>query len=94
VAESNDRGVIAPGSSTILDTSLVDLTYLSRHSQAKAGHRVITSGAGGIFPAGIEIGRIAEVESVGQGLYMEARVKLAADLERLDLVWVIVGGVR
>lgn len=94
VVESKDRGVIAPGSATVLDEGLVELTYLSRHSQARAGNRVVTSGAGGIFPGGIEIGRVAEVESVGQGLYMEARVKLSVDLARLEVVWVILGGVK
>lgn len=89
VEETKDRGVIAPGSSSILDQSIVELTYLSRHSKAAAGHLVRTSGSGGIFPAGIVIGRIADVESVGQGLYMEARVKIAADLQRLEMVWVI-----
>lgn len=89
VHETRDRGVIAPGSSSVFDQSIVELTYLSRHSKAGAGNLVKTSGVGGIFPAGIVIGRIADVESVGQGLYMEARVKLAADLQRLEMVWVI-----
>jgi hypothetical protein len=31
---------------------------------------------------------------VGQGLYTEGRVKLAADLQRLDMVWVILGGTK
>jgi len=94
VVQSKDSGVIAPGSASVLDQSLVELTYLSRHSKAKPGEEVRTSGAGGIFPPGILIGRVADVESVGQGLYMEARVKVAADLQRLDIVWVILGGGR
>jgi rod shape-determining protein MreC len=94
VAETQEKGVIAPGSSAVLDQSLVDLTYLSRHSQAKPGHRVYTSGASGFFPKDIFIGRIADIESVGQGLYMEARVKVAADLQRLDIVWVVLSGAR
>jgi rod shape-determining protein MreC len=94
VVETKDSGVIAPGSSTILDPSVAVLTYLSRHSKAQPGNWVRTSEKSGIFPAGILIGQVADVESVGQGLYMEARVKLAADLERLDLVWVIIGGGR
>ncbi len=94
VEETKDAGVIAPGSSSAMDMSLVELTYLSRHSSAKPGHRVVTSGAGGIFPKDILIGKIADVENVGQGLYLEARVKLAADLQRLDMVWIILGEVR
>jgi rod shape-determining protein MreC len=89
VEESQDRGIIAPGGSTVLDQSIVELTYLSRHSKAKPGHRVITSGEGGIFPPRIPLGQIVDIESVGQGLYLEARVKLAADIQRLDMVWVL-----
>ena len=74
--------------------NLVALTYLPRHSTNKPGSYVLTSGTGGIFPGGILIGRVADLESVGQGLYMEARVKLAADLQRLDMVWVILGGTK
>ena len=91
---NGDRGVIAPSSSTVIDPTLVSLTYLPRHSTNKPGSYVLTSGTGGIFPGGILIGRVADLESVGQGLYMEARVKLAADLQRLDMVWVILGGTK
>lgn len=92
VVETKDFAVVSSGASTFLDPSVAALTYLSRHSKAKPGNWVRTSEKSGTFPPGILIGQIAEVESVGQGLYMEARVKLAADLERLDLVWVIMGG--
>ena len=89
-----DRGVIAPGATQVLDPTLVSLTYLPRRSTNRPGSFVYTSGEGGIFPDRILIGTIADVESVGQGLYMEARVKLAADLQRLEMVWVILGGTR
>jgi rod shape-determining protein MreC len=92
VQETGDKGVIAPGSSTVLNSSLIDLTYLPKGSAAKPGHRVYTSGASGFFPPGIYIGQIADMESVGQGLYMEARVKVSADLPRLDVVWVVLSG--
>ena len=92
VQETNDKGVIAPGSSTVLDQSLVDLTYLPRNSGVKPGHKVYTSGASGFFPPGIYIGQIADVETVGQGLYMEARVKVSADLARVDVVWIVLSG--
>jgi rod shape-determining protein MreC len=92
VYETNDKGVIAPGSSTVLDQTLVELTFLPRSSTAKPGHRVYTSGASGFFPVGIYIGQIADVEAVGQGLYVEARVKVSADLARVDVVWIVLSG--
>jgi rod shape-determining protein MreC len=94
VVGTGDRGVIAPSSSSVIDPTLAALTYLPRNSTNRPGAMVVTSGAGGIFPGGILVGRIADLESVGQGLYMEARVKLAADLQRLDMVWVILGGTK
>jgi rod shape-determining protein MreC len=89
VQETRDNGIIAPSSSTVLDPSIVELSYLSRASLIKPGHKVATSGIGGIFPKGIPIGEIVDTRSVGYGLYTEARVKLAANLSRLEYVWVI-----
>jgi rod shape-determining protein MreC len=84
-----DPGIITPGESSVLDESIVELTYLSRHSQAIPGQKVFTSGDGGIFPKGIPIGQILQTNSVGYGLYLEARVKLFADLRQLEEVWVL-----
>jgi len=84
----NEHGVIAPVSSSPLDTSLVDLTHLSRSSQLRAGQRVVTSGLGGIFPPGIAVGQIVDFRTVGYGLYNEARVKLHVKMNSLDEVFV------
>lgn len=84
-----DTGVIAPGDASILDESVVQMTYLSRLSQIAPGQRVVTSGLGGIFPKGIPVGHIIDTNSIGYGLYLEARVKLVADLRELEEVWVV-----
>ena len=84
----NEHGVIAPVSASSMDSSLVDLTHLSRSSQLKAGQRVVTSGLGGIFPPGIVVGQIVDFRSVGYGLYNEARVKLQVKMNSLDEVFV------
>jgi len=84
-----DTGIIAPGEATLLDESIVQMTYVSRSSQISPGQRVVTSGLGGIFPKGIPIGHIVETTSIGYGLYLEARVKLIADLREMEEVWVI-----
>jgi len=90
VQETGDMGYFAGGPSSILDQSIVELSYLPRYSLVRPGHRVITSGLqGGIFPRGILIGQVVDTNSVGYGMYMEARVKLAADFRTLDNVWVI-----
>jgi len=85
--ETHDTGVIGLGGP--LDTSLVELGYLSRNAALKPGQKVVTSGLGEIFPAGIPIGKIVDSRPVEFGLYTEARVKLDANLGALEEVWVL-----
>ena len=84
---AHDIGLIT--ASGPLDTSLIELTYLSGNAVLKPGQNVVTSGEGGIYPRGITIGQIVDSQTVEFGLYTEARVKLAANLGALDQVWVI-----
>ena len=84
---ARDMGVL--NASGPLESSLVDLTYLSGGANLKSGQEVVTSGEGGIFPAGIPIGQIVDSRQAELGLYTEARVKLSADLGALDQVWVL-----
>jgi rod shape-determining protein MreC len=87
---AHDIGIIT--ASGPLDSSLVDLTYLSGNADLKAGEEVVTSGEGGIFPRGILIGQIVDSQPVEFGLYTEARVKLSASLGGLEQVWVLLPG--
>ncbi len=89
IKETGDNGVIAPASSSPLDNTLVDLSYLSRTSKLQAGQMVVTSGLGGIFPKGIVIGQIVDHRSVDFGLYNEARVRLEVRMNALEEAWVM-----
>ena len=84
---AHDMGII--GASDPLDTSMVELGYLSRSANLKAGQNVVTSGLGGVFPKGIPVGQIIDSRTVEYGLYTEARVKLNANLGALEQVWVL-----
>ncbi len=85
--ETRDTGVISAGGP--LDSSLVELAYLSRNADLKPGQNVVTSGLGGIFPKGIPIGRLVDAHSAEYGLYTVGRVRLAANLSALEEVWVM-----
>ena len=89
IQETRETGIILSGSSGALESDMVDLGYLSRTSNAKPGQTVVTSGDGGVFPKGIPIGRIVDTSSVRFGIATEARVRLAANISRLEEVWVI-----
>jgi len=84
--ETRDTGVL--GSGGPLDNSLVELGYLSRNATLKPGQNVITSGLGGVFPAGIPVGKIVDSRPGEGGMQTTARVKLAVNLGALEEVWV------
>jgi rod shape-determining protein MreC len=72
-----------------LEAELVELGYLSRNARLKPAQNVLTSGEGGIFPKGIPIGKVTDVQPVDYGSRMAARVKLAANLNALEEVLVM-----
>ncbi|WP_187116838.1 rod shape-determining protein MreC [Rubeoparvulum massiliense] len=53
------------------------------------GDTIITSGLGGVFPAGLFIGTVTEVMKGDNGLTQEAKVEPAADFYRIDYVAVV-----
>lgn len=85
--EVRDAGIV--GASGPFDTALVEMKYLPRTAIVKPGQSVVTSGDGDLFPKGIPVGRIVDSRAAEFGLYMEARVKLAANLSGLEEVWVM-----
>jgi len=82
------RGIVSPSDSG-LDRLLVDLKFVPGGSLLKPGQTVMTAGIGPIFPKGINVGQIVDVRTNDYGLNLEARVKLAVDLNRLEQVWVL-----
>jgi rod shape-determining protein MreC len=82
------KGIISPSASS-LDRLLVDLMFIPGGSLLKPGQSVVTSGEGGVFLKGITVGQIVDVRTNDFGLNLEARVKLAVNLNRLELVWVL-----
>jgi rod shape-determining protein MreC len=53
-----------------------------------AGEQVLTSGGDGIFPKGLLVGRVTKV-SMGNDLFLNIRVRPAADLSKLEEVLVV-----
>ncbi len=82
------KGIISPSVSS-LDRLLVDLIYVPGVAVLKPGQSVVTSGDGGTFPKGITVGQIVDVRTNDYGMNLEARVKLAVNLNRLEQVWVL-----
>jgi len=86
--QTHDTGIIGPASP--LDNDLVEMSYLSGTANLKPGQKVRTRGGDGlIFPKDIMIGTIVDSQSVEYGFNTVARVKLAANLNALEKVWVL-----
>src|SRR5512146_2188959 len=66
----------------------VQMAYIMSDNPVKPGEQIITSGGDRIFPKGLPIGSVREV-SPGKDLFLNIRVKPAADLSRLEEVLVI-----
>lgn len=86
--KTGELGVITGGSGP-LDSSLVTLSYLSNTNNLKPGQIVRTSGEGGLTRGGIVIGQVAENAKIVELGYAEVRVKLSANLNSLEEVWVL-----
>lgn len=82
-------GIITEDASSLLDHTVVNLSFIDRQTDARPGQRVLTNGKGGIFPPGIPIGHLAELRGAGRGLFLEASVKLGAELARIEEVFVL-----
>jgi len=86
--KTGEIGVITGGTGP-LDSSLVTLSYLSNTNNLKPGQIVRTSGEGGLTRGGIAIGQTAENARTVELGYAEVRVKLSANLNSLEEVWVL-----
>lgn len=84
---ARETGVVGPAGP--LASDWVVMSYLPPSATLKPGQNVFTSGLGGVFPKGIPVGKIMDARPVEHGLYVEARVKLAANLNALEEVWVL-----
>jgi rod shape-determining protein MreC len=77
--ESNGQTALVVGD----NTSQPPIEFLENPETVRPGDRVMTSGDGGVFPAGILVGQITQTQSG------RLRVRLAADMQRLEFLRVI-----
>jgi cell shape-determining protein MreC len=83
------HGTVMTGQDTQLNPRMVSFQHLPLNTRIEPGAEVITSGMGGGFPRGIPLGHVVDSRSSGVGLFAEARVRLTVDLNRLEMVWLI-----
>ena len=87
--ESRSQGGIVSPRQYSTDPRVVELTYLPNDAEVSPGQAVVTSGMGGAFPKEIPVGQVVDSWVSKNGLYTEARVKLYANLNQLEIVRVL-----
>ncbi len=72
-----------------VDPRRVELLYIPRHVKLHTGDTVVTSGYNAIFPEGVLIGVIKEVNLKEETPFYDIKVELAQDFGKLTFVEVI-----
>jgi rod shape-determining protein MreC len=80
-ARANVRGLGKPDAAR--------LEYALRMEDMIEGDILVTSGTDGVFPRGLKVGRVTQLERSGHGLFQEARVVPAVDVTRVEEVLVV-----
>jgi rod shape-determining protein MreC len=87
------NGTLRAASAGALENNMLDLENLfgeSAERTVRPGDEVETWGAGGVFPAGIPVGKVVDVPQKDYGVATQARVRLSANLDALENVWVMI----
>lgn len=88
IYESAATGVLS-GDFELFRSGLMKLSYLGEDSDLVIGSTVVTSGSGGVYPAGLVIGTISGIAVGSSGLDPYAIVEPSADISGVTHVYVI-----
>ncbi len=89
ISRTGDTGYTAGSTVSMARQQTLRLTTLERSSGVAIGDYVITSGIGGIYPSGLLIGTVRQIDSASDGMTLDASVELFADIFALKQVMVI-----
>ncbi|NLT15742.1 MAG: rod shape-determining protein MreC [Clostridiales bacterium] len=87
--DRTDKRYIAMGDFSLMKQELLKFGYMEGSAEIIADDTIITSGKGGILPAGLVIGTVQEVVTSSTGIDKYATIKPAADIKSLADVYLI-----
>jgi rod shape-determining protein MreC len=92
LSESRYEGIVEGRGSP--EASLLMRFIMKRaRNEINIGDMVVSSGIGGIYPAGINLGRVSRINYQENELSMEVELLPAVDFSRLEYVFVIAGDI-
>ena len=88
---TGDLGVVK-GSYTLLNEGLCTMEYIDAEAEIMVGDEIVTSHLSDIYPAGIPIGKVAELETDPNGLTKYAIIEPFVDLKHLTTILAVSKG--
>ena len=85
---TGDLGVVK-GDYTLMNSGLCKMEYIDGTAEIMVGDEIATSQLSDIYPPGIAIGRVLEIETDANGLTKYALIEPFVDLKHLDAILVI-----
>lgn len=85
-----DEDAILEGDFTLMLEGFLRLSFVSEEAKLVTGDQVITSGLGGVYPAGLVVGTVRTLDVEEDGISRYAQVEPAADVNGVQYVYVIV----
>jgi rod shape-determining protein MreC len=85
IARSGVRAVAFGGAAA----GSLELRYLAANADVKIGDLVTTSGLDGLYPAGLVVGKVSNLEARGDGNFLPARIEPTAGLRRSQYLAVV-----
>lgn len=77
-----------------VDFTKASLHYVPRHVELKPGDTVVTSGFNALFPPGIMIGLVEEIEEREESQFYDIEINLTVDFNELSYVYIIQNSLR
>jgi rod shape-determining protein MreC len=64
------------------------LHYVLKNVDVEEGDYIVTAGIGGVFPAGIPLGRVSKIHKKRRGMFQEIEVQPHVDFQKLEYVFI------
>ncbi len=64
------------------------LHYVQKNVDVSVGDHIVTAGIGGVFPAGIPLGKVSVVHKKRRGMFQEIEVMPDVDFQKLEYIFI------
>ena len=88
ILQTGDSGIVEGDLRYAVDDRAV-MMYIDEHSTAKEGDLIITAGTTGLFPYGLPVGNVTEIDLEESGLSRTAHLAPSVDFSKLESVTVL-----